>query len=214
MKNKKYILWDWNGTIVDDVGIALDAVNMMLRHVQRPEITLEEYRKAMDTPIFLFYEKFFDMERTDFEWITRKFQSYYKEHQRELSLHEGVKELLDFFAAGDCRQIILSSSSTQIIRHYAQSFGVVGYFEKILGADDLCAAGKIERAIEYFKKNKIPREETVMIGDSVHDFEVSQTLGIDCILISEGHQDIKSLQSCGCPVIKSFKDKKSLNGLI
>ena len=67
---KKYIIWDWNGTIVDDAGIALDAVNDMLREQHRPEITLEEYRNAMDTPILRFYEQFFDMKATDFNRIT------------------------------------------------------------------------------------------------------------------------------------------------
>ena len=47
MITKKYIVWDWNGTIIDDVGIALDAVNDMLREKKRPEITLEQYRQQL-----------------------------------------------------------------------------------------------------------------------------------------------------------------------
>lgn len=204
---KKYIIWDWNGTIIDDVGIALDAVNDMLREQDRPEITLEEYRKAMDTPILRFYEQFFDMDVTDFGWIAECFQSYYETHKDQLRLHEGVEELLESCRQRGCHQVILSSSATRIIQFYAALFGVADYFEAVLGADDLLAAGKIERAVEYFEQNKIPKEETVMIGDSVHDFEVSQTLGIDCILMSGGHQDLQSLQACGCPVITSFQDQ-------
>ena len=200
---KKYIIWDWNGTIVDDAGIALDAVNDMLREQHRPEITLEEYRNAMDTPI---YEQFFDMKATDFNWITERFQSYYENHKDQLRLHEGVEGLLEYCRQKGCHQIILSSSATRIIQFYAKLFGVADYFEAVLGADDLLAAGKIERAVEYFEQNKIPKAETVMIGDSVHDFDVSQALGIDCILMSGGHQDLQSLQSCGCPVITSFQD--------
>ena len=81
---KNYIIWDWNGTIIDDVGIALNAVNDMLREQDRPEITLEEYRKAMDTPILRFYEQFFDMDVTDFDWIAERFQSYYVHHKDQL----------------------------------------------------------------------------------------------------------------------------------
>ena len=184
---KKYIIWDWNGTIVDDAGIALDAVNDMLREQHRPEITLEEYRNAMDTP-------------------TERFQSYYENHKDQLRLHEGVEGLLEYCRQKGCHQIILSSSATRIIQFYAKLFGVADYFEAVLGADDLLAAGKIERAVGYFEQNKIPKAETVMIGDSVHDFDVSQALGIDCILMSGGHQDLQSLQSCGCPVITSFQD--------
>ena len=203
---KKYIIWDWNGTIIDDVGIALDAVNDMLREQDRPEITLEEYRKAMDTPILRFYEQFFDMDVTDFDWIAERFQSYYETHKDQLRLHEGVEGLLESCRQRGCHQVILSSSATRIIQFYAVLFGVADYFEAVLGADDLLASGKIGRAVEYFEQNKIPKEETVMIGDSVHDFEVSQTLGIDCILMSGGHQDLQSLQECGCPVITSFQD--------
>ena len=203
---KNYIIWDWNGTIIDDVGIALDAVNDMLREQDRPEITLEEYRKAMDTPILRFYEQFFDMDVTDFDWIAERFQSYYETHKDQLRLHEGVEGLLESCRQRGCHQVILSSSATRIIQFYAVLFGVADYFEAVLGADDLLASGKIERAVEYFEQNKIPKEETVMIGDSVHDFEVSQTLGIDCILMSGGHQDLQSLQACGCPVITSFQD--------
>lgn len=203
---KNYIIWDWNGTIIDDVGIALDAVNDMLREQDRPEITLEEYRKAMDTPILRFYEQFFDMEATDFDWIAERFQNYYEDHKDQLRLHEGVEYLLESCRQRGCHQIILSSSATRIIQFYAKLFDVADYFEAVLGADDLLAAGKIERAVDYFAQNKIPKEETVMIGDSVHDFEVSQTLGIDCILMSGGHQDLQSLQACGCPVITSFQD--------
>ena len=203
---KKYIIWDWNGTIVDDAGIALDAVNDMLREQHRPEITLEEYRNAMDTPILRFYEQFFDMKATDFNWITERFQSGYEDHKDQLRLHEGVEGLLEYCRQKGCHQIILSSSATRIIQFYAKLFGVADYFEAVLGADDLLAAGKIERAVGYFEQNKIPKAETVMIGDSVHDFDVSQALGIDCILMSGGHQDLQSLQSCGCPVITSFQD--------
>lgn len=207
---KKYIIWDWNGTIVDDVGIALDAVNDMLREQKRPEITLEEYRRAMDTPILRFYEHFFDMKETDFEWITERFQSYYESHKGQLDLHEGVKELLESCRQQGCHQIVLSSSATGIIQYYAELFGVSDYFEAVLGADDLLAAGKIQRAVEYFEQNKIPRDETVLIGDSVHDFEVSHTLGIDCVLMSGGHQDLQSLQACGCPVLTSLRDHSNL----
>lgn len=205
MITKKYIVWDWNGTIIDDVGIALDAVNDMLREKKRPKITLEQYRQAMDTPILRFYERFFDMEETDFDWIAERFQEYYEAHKRELSLHEGVEDLLRRFEQEGCHQIILSSSATRIIEQHVKRFGLTYYFDAVLGANDLLAAGKIERAVDYFTQQKIPRDETVMIGDCVHDYEVSHTLGIDCVLMSGGHQDLASLKACGCPVLSGYQ---------
>lgn len=198
--NYEYIIWDWNGTIMDDVGIALGAVNDMLSQCHRPVISLEEYRKAMDTPIILFYEQFFDMKETSFDWIVTHFNEYYAMHQDSLFVQEGVLEKLEDFHQRGCRQIVLSSSSAEIIGRYTKSFGLESYFEAVLGADNLLSESKIERAVRYFQEKRIDRKNTVLVGDTVHDFEVAQELGTDCVLLTCGHQDRDSLVSCGCPV--------------
>lgn len=194
------VIWDWNGTVVDDVGIALDAVNDMLRQEYRPQIDIEQYRRAMNTPILLFYKEFFDLEKTSFDWVASYFQEYYAAHCGELFLHEGIHEFLLELQGQGCRQIVLSSSRKDIIEGYAAHFGVEKYFEAILGADDLLAGSKVERAVDYFAAHGIRSEETVMIGDTVHDFEAASELGVDCILLDCGHQDRERLERCGCPV--------------
>ena len=202
----QYIIWDWNGTIMDDVGIALDAVNDMLSQWCRPVISLKEYRKAIDTPIIHFYEHFFDMKETSFDWIAVRFNEYYAAHQEDLSLQEGVLEKLEEFRQKGCRQIILSSSSEAIIKRYAQSYGIEKYFEAVLGADNLLSESKIQRAVRYFGENQIDLTHAVLVGDTVHDFEVAQELGTDCVLLACGHQDRDSLAACGCPVYENIRE--------
>lgn len=206
----QYIVWDWNGTVMDDVQIALDAVNDMLRVWNRPFISLDEYRRAMDTPIIHFYEQFFDLERTSFDWITKKFNSYYEEHQKEISLHDGVPEKLEHFRQNNCRQIVLSSSSTDIISGYAERYGIETYFEAILGADNLRSESKIERAVHYFRKQQVDLKQVILAGDTVHDFEVASALGVDCILLACGHQDRETLSACGCRVYDNIRDWKQI----
>lgn len=206
----QYMIWDWNGTIMDDVHVALDAVNAMLEEWHRPYISMEEYRRAMDTPIIHFYECFFDMEETPFSWIAQCFNEYYREHQREILLQEGVEEKLELFRRNRCHQIVLSSSAERMIEEYAEKYGIISYFDDILGADNLLAESKIERAVRYFQKQRIPLDKTVLIGDTVHDYEVASELGIDCILLACGHQDKESLCACGCPVYESVRQWKLL----
>lgn len=203
---KNYILWDWNGTIIDDVGIALDAVNHMLRLEKLPTITMEEYRKAMGTPILRFYEHFFDMNKIDSDWIAAHFHDYYDGHEEELTLHEGVEAVLRQEKQRGCRQIILSSSATTVIWRYMDKFQLSPYFEELLGAEDYLAASKIERAVKYFQDKKIPPREAVLLGDTVHDYEVAREIGVDCILLTYGHQDKESLLACGCPVYDCLAD--------
>jgi phosphoglycolate phosphatase len=212
VKQYQYILWDWNGTIIDDVGVALDAVNHMLRQKHLPTITLQEYRQAMDTPILHFYERFFDMSRTRFEWITEQFHDYYDSHQKDLRLHHGVKHLLQSQKEKGTHQVILSSSATLVIRRYVDKFCLSSCFEDVLGADDLLSAGKIERAKTYFQRQKLRPEEVVLLGDTVHDYEVAKALGTDCILLTFGHQDRESLLACGCPVYDAIDEIPCFSG--
>lgn len=202
----QYIIWDWNGTIMDDVEIALDAVNDMLSQWHRPAISLQEYRKAMDTPIIHFYEHFFNMKVTSFEWIAARFHEYYAANQERLSLHEGVLQQLEKFHQAGCRQFVLSSSATDIIGRYATSYGIHDYFETILGADNLLSESKIQRAVTYCKEQQIDLTYAVLVGDTVHDYEVARELGVDCVLLACGHQDRESLTACGCPVYDCVSD--------
>ena len=71
------------------------------------------------------------------------------------------------------------------------------------------AESKVKRAVDYLEsleqktgEQKL-REKAVLLGDTVHDYEVAQELGIDCVLFTCGHQDRKSLKACGCPVYDS-----------
>jgi phosphoglycolate phosphatase len=206
MKQYKYILWDWNGTIIDDVGVALDGVNHMLQQKKLPIITLQEYRQAMGTPILRFYEHFFDMNEISLEWITEQFHNYYDGHEKELKLHLGVEQMLQRKKEQGCHQVILSASASSVISRYIEKFSLDFYFDAVLGADDFLAASKIERAMTYFRKQRWNPQEVVLLGDTVHDYEVAQEMNVDCILLTYGHQDSQSLLECGCPVYDAIAE--------
>lgn len=65
----KNILWDWNGTILNDTPVAFEATNILLKRYDYPTITLEFYRDNMDTPIVNFYSKIFDLNKHDMQML-------------------------------------------------------------------------------------------------------------------------------------------------
>lgn len=204
----QYIFWDWNGTIIDDVGVALNAVNQMLQERDYPVITLQRYRELMDTPIIRFYEPIFDLEKYPFEEIAVEFQRLYQVGNPQP--YGEVPDLLQQFWKQGRHQIVLSSSERQSIRMLSEELGFLNYFETILGADDIYAHSKVERAVDYLQQKKIVPEQCVVIGDTVHDYEVAHNMGIACILLSCGHDDESSLRQCGCPVCKSHQELSAL----
>lgn len=200
----KYIFWDWNGTVIDDVQTALDAVNQMLQEREYETIDLKCYRSLMDTPIIHFYEPLFDLQRYPFAEIADEFQRLYREMAP--APFAEIPDLFQAFQKEGRHQIVLSSSEQKLIQEYAGQYHFLQYFDAILGADNRYAESKVQRAVEYMQQGRILPQESVLIGDAVHDYEVAAEMGIDCILLSCGHQAEEDLLKCGCPVCQNHRD--------
>lgn len=197
----QYIFWDWNGTIIDDVGVALNAVNQMLRERHYPEITLQRYRELMDTPIIHFYEPIFELEKYPFEEIADEFQCLYQNGNPQP--YSVITNLLQQFQEQGRHQIILSSSEQQSILSSLDVLGIHKFFDAVLGADDIYAQSKVERAVDYLRQKQISPEQCILIGDTVHDYEVADSMGIACVLLSCGHDDERRLRECGCAICEN-----------
>lgn len=205
----KNILWDWNGTILNDTPVAFEATNILLERYGYPIITLEYYRDNIDTPIVNFYSKIFDLNKHDMQMLDDEWGVLYNQLSDEIGLHEGVKELLRFFANENCRQVVLSAFKTEEIIKYARKFSVENYFEDILGTQNIVMESKTIRGKRYLNEHKFAPEQTLYIGDTVHDCETALALGVDCVLFSGGQQSPKLLQQCGAPVSDCFAEIKN-----
>lgn len=208
----QYIFWDWNGTVIDDVEVAWNAVNQMLQERDYPVITLQRYRELMDTPIIHFYEPIFDLEQYPFEEIADEFQRLYQ--QGAPQPYAVVPDLLQQFQEQGRHQIVLSSSQQQSIRTSLDVLGFRQYFDEILGADDIYARSKADRAVDYLQQKQISPKQCVLIGDTVHDYEVAHNMGIDCILLSCGHDDRERLQKCGCRVCENPQELFAVDSIV
>ena len=205
----KNVLWDWNGTILNDTPVAFEATNILLERYGYPTITLEYYRDNIDTPIVNFYSKIFDLSKHDMQMLDDEWGVLYNQLSDKIGLHEGVKDLLRFFADENCRQVVLSAFRTEEITKYARRFSVENYFEDILGTQNIVMESKTIRGIRYMNEHKFASEQTLYIGDTVHDCDTALALGVDFLLFSGGQQSPKLLQQCGVPVFDSFAEIKN-----
>lgn len=204
------VIWDWNGTLADDVRVALQSVNDILARRGREPITLEEYYSYMDTPIRRFYENLFrPLPDALFDALMLEFNQGYRRHMTSTGLMEGAKEALEAFRRAGLTQIIVSASHTGELSHFSQLFGVEGYFRWILGAEDFQAAGKVEMACRFLQEQGIAPEECVVIGDTLHDREMAKAIGCPVCLLDRGHQSRAQLESAGEPVFHHLKDAAS-----
>lgn len=196
-----HVIWDWNGTLLNDLGASLASVNDMLAERGKPPIDVDFYKECICTPIKGFYEKTFDMEKEDYSVIIKQYNEGYLYHLKDCGLTLGAHEALEHFKSCGAKQIIVSSSNNDQLLCNAEKYGVMDYFDAILGAGDYFAGSKIERARNYLEQSGEQKGKVLVIGDLIHDAEMAAELFADCMLLTSGHEHPSRLQSVGVPLV-------------
>ncbi len=206
-RKNKYttIIWDWNGTLLNDAWLCVDVMNGMLMERGLPLRTIDEYREVFDFPVRDYYEKLgYDFEKEPFEIIGMEFMVLYNRRQHETKLHEGVFDILGWFRKHGFRQLILSAREQSELIEETKSLGVYAYFDRIYGLDDHYAHGKTDVAVRLLADIGVPADQIVFIGDTRHDAEVAKECGIECILIPNGHHSRQRLESLGVEMVDGY----------
>ena len=206
------ILWDWNGTLLDDVELCVDALNRLLeKHAYPQRYDRDQYRAIFGFPIEDYYVRAgFDFSRHSFAMLAEEYMDDYIPASAACPLTEGAIEALDAFRAAGLRQVILSASPVPTLTRQAGERHVTGYFDRLLGLGDIYAKSKVELGRRFMQEEGIDPARAVMIGDSVHDFEVAQAMGTACVLQCSGHQNRQMLAATGAPVVEGLREAARL----
>lgn len=210
----KHIIWDWNGTILNDVDLSLNLINGLLTMYNLKTLTLHEYRDCFTIPVRKYYEKAgFDFAKDSFEVIGKKWMDEYERRKYECGLYTGIKEVLEKINNLNIGQSILSAYSQHTLEEMVEHFGLTKYFTYIIGLDNIYAASKLHLGKDLISRLGVENGEVLLIGDTLHDLEVATEIGADCILVAAGHQNeavFKSLDSDA----KSIKIIETIEQLI
>ncbi len=206
MARYKNIVWDWNGTLLDDVAVGVDTLNEMLGRRALRLLSVEEYKDRFGFPVVEFYQKIgFDMEKEPLHELSLDFVSTYNKYATSLELNSDVPEVLDNIRRMGIKQYILSALREDLLQQMLQSFDIDSRFDKACGSDNIYEAGKIERGQRMLEVLDICPAETLMVGDTVHDAEVAKALGFGCVLFTGGHNSEWRLRE-KAPVVRQLKD--------
>jgi len=209
--NIRVVIWDWNGTLLNDVQYCLDILNNLLIDNQLKSLTLEQYRKVFTFPVKDYYEKAgFNFSKKSFEELGKIFIYNYEKNKHSLNLFDGVVNILEYFESIGVEQYLLSAYKQDNLEDFVEYFKIKKFFKKIKGLDNIYAGGKTELGIELRKQINYSKEQVVLIGDSLHDYEVAQTINVQAILISNGHQSAEKLRLNSNFVIDDIVELKDL----
>ena len=202
----QHIIWDWNGTLLDDTQAGVNAVNAMLAARRLPQVGLTTYRELFGFPVKNFYRAVgFRLEEENWDAMAREFHDRFLD-DTTIRLQADALRVLAGFRASGVGQSVLSASEQSILDGMLTDFGVAHFFDCVCGVDNLYGQSKLELGHALLSRLALPPETVLMIGDSLHDHEVAGALGVSCLLIAQGHQSYARLARSGAPVLRSLAD--------
>ena len=201
------IIWDWNGTLLDDNHASLSALNAILSRRGLKTIDLDYYRKNFAFPVRYFYESLgVKIECEDWDKLAQEYHDAY--HEAQLRLTRDALEALSLVKENNVPQAVVSAMREDYLKSDMDKFGIRSYFEEVLGTNNLDGCSKLSRIKDYAALVG-KSDEYVVIGDSLHDKEVADAIGARCIFYGGGSHDPSRLVNLA-PVAKTLVEAVSL----
>lgn len=188
MRTFKNFIFDWSGTLVDDLGPVLDSTNKVFNHFGKPSFTREKFCSEFSLPFKNFYERFLpDISMPELELLYTKF---FNESEEKVKLLEGSRDLLDVFKKSKVNTYLLSSIQKQHFENQAAELGLLNMFNHVYTE----ALDKRDWISKLLKDNFLKKEETVFIGDMQHDIETAQFAGVYSVAVLTGYNSREMLE--------------------
>jgi len=211
MKNVKMIIWDWNGTLLDDTMVCIDCMNNLLANRNKPLINFEQYRSIFTFPVKEYYEAAgFDFSKEPFDTPALQFIDLYRRAVLTAGLQPDAKDILEYFRKQGLPQAILSAMQHEFLEETIGMHNIQHYFAYIQGIGDHFGNGKAEQASILMQVSGYMPEEVIFIGDTIHDHEVALETGCEAILVANGHQSRERLEQTGRRIIKNLSELKMI----
>ena len=202
----KTIIFDFNGTLIDDCNLCLKILNYLCKEYGIKRVSKKKYLDIFTFPVYLYYKALgFNTNEEEFKSVGSKFHAYYNNlSYKEVKLFKNVIKVLDTLK-GKYTLVCLSASHQKTLEKQLKFYGIYDYFDFVVGLNDTLANSKEQVAINFIKSNYIKGSETLFIGDSIHDLEVANAIEASCYLLSTGHTSKKRLLNETNNVITDIK---------
>ncbi|MFI6349596.1 HAD family hydrolase [Streptomyces sp. NPDC050560] len=206
-----HIVWDWNGTLFQDMDAVITATNAAFGEVGMPAITLETYRENYCVPVPLFYERLMGRAPTAEEWsaMDAAFHQHYTRAHLACGLAEGAAALLAGWRAPGRSQSILSLAGHAEVVALVRGFGIEPHFIRVEGRRGPSGGSKAEQMVAHLAalaEAGVDPGRTVVIGDAADDAVAARHVGAHAVLYTGGSHRRESLLGAGDAVVDTLTD--------
>ncbi len=205
-----HLIWDWNGTLLDDLHVVVAATNASLASLGGAPVTADEHRRDFCRPVPLYYSRVLGrvIDHQEFVALDRVFHTTYARELAACPLSPGAVEAL---AAWSGTQSLLSMWFHDELVPTVRRYGLDRYFRRIDGLRAVVGGGeKAPHLAAHLAALGLPGAECVMIGDSVDDLDAARSVGAACVLYAGGFTDPERLIATGGPVARTLAEAVAL----
>ncbi|HHY86286.1 MAG TPA: NUDIX domain-containing protein [Verrucomicrobia bacterium] len=189
------IIFDWSGTLVDDLPAVWQATNYVLAQAQREEMTLEQFRAEFCLPFTTFYDK--HTPHVPLPQLETWFHSHFRQVQHSVCELPHAREFLEFCRARKVRTFLLSTIHTD---HFTAQEAVIG-FGKYLETAYVNVWDKRQKIHAILEEHRLKPDETLFVGDMQHDIETAKHGGVHSCGVLTGYNTLQQLRSAEPDVI-------------
>ena len=203
----KEIVWDWNGTLINDTSLCVDILNKILFLHDQPSISIEYYRNNFSFPVSAFY-KIISLPSSGkkFDDVSLSFISEYRLKWKECNLQPGVLQILKLIKQLGLRQSILSAGNQSDVEVFLDHFKLESFFNQVFGTDNIKAEGKIELGKKFITDSNLRSDEILLVGDTIHDLHVANEIGCSVLLFNQGHNSNNQLSGYSVQIINDLME--------
>jgi phosphoglycolate phosphatase-like HAD superfamily hydrolase/ADP-ribose pyrophosphatase YjhB (NUDIX family) len=183
------LIFDWSGTLVDDLGPVIEATNLVFQSYGRDPLDRDAFRRHFRLPYREFYEEF--LPGVPLEELEERFRPAFHGSKAEVFVLPHAREKLEWCAEHGVRCFVLTSMHKEAFHQQLQTFGLESFFEATYAG----VADKREVIHRILETHKLDAGETAFIGDMTHDIETARHGGVSSIAVLTGYTHAEPLAS-------------------
>lgn len=201
-----HVVWDWNGTLLDDQHLVVRAANASLAPLGVGALTDEEYRDHYTRPVHLAYESILGRPVTEAEWelINQTFHDTYYELASAADLAADAVAAIELLDEAGWTQSVLSMSPHDRLSVAVAQRGITERFVAVDGVPSPTGAGKVQYLRTHLARHGFAAATVTKVGDTPDDAAAAAAVGARAVLYDGGSHHRSALEAAGVPVVASL----------
>ncbi|HEY0118916.1 MAG TPA: HAD hydrolase-like protein [Cellulomonas sp.] len=205
-----HLVWDWNGTLLDDTALVVAATNVTLGRLGGRAVTVAEHRRDFSRPVADYYARILGrpVGPDEFARLDGTFHAAYRSGLGGAGL---AVDALAAIGAWGGTQSLLSMFFHDDLVALVRRHGLEPMLSRVDGLRAVVGGGpKAPHLAAHLAALAVPPEQVVLVADTVDDVAAARAVGAAIVLYEGGITDAARLRATGAPVVSSLLDAVAL----